>query len=441
MSDQSHLLLFLVLYLISILFSIALNLFSQLSRGSVRALEEFDSKTSERLEQWFDHPEEIRIPLRLTFLFSVVIFIVMACYNEGSLRNTLHLEQMQYFSVLFGFGLIYFAITEYVSHFLTLKSTVKVFNLVIPILVMVKFLLFPITYPLIWSCRHASVWRSRHATEEEVITAEDEIMSFVEQEEEQEGSHKTLDDDERRMIKGIFDLDETMVREIMTPRVDLIAINETSTFSEVIEKIKDTGLSHIPIYREKMDNITGILYAHDLLSYYGTEPAPAITEVARKVWFVPETKNIGDLLQEFIQSGMHTAIVLDEYGGVSGVVTIKDVMEEIIGEIHDAHSEETTQNNVEEEYIQNEDGSFDIDARANVEELNEELKLKLPTDPNVDTLAGLILNITGRIPAKDETVTIDGYELLMLEAEPQKIQKVRLTQVEKTKRDEESENE
>lgn len=439
MSNSSHLLLFFVLYFVSILFSIALNLFSQLSRGSVRALEEFDSKTSERLEQWFDHPEEIRIPLRLTFLFSVVIFIVMACYNEMSLRNTLHLGMEQYFGALFGLGLVYFAITEYFSHFLTLKSTVKVFNLVIPILVTVKFLLFPITYPLIWMCRHASVWRSRHATEEEVITAEDEIMSLVEQEE--ESSHKSLDEDERRMIKGIFDLDETMVREIMTPRIDLIAIDEASTFSEVIETIKDTGLSHIPIYREKMDNITGILYAHDLLNYYGTEPAPAISEVARKVWFVPETKNIGDLLQEFIQSGMHTAIVLDEYGGVAGVVTIKDVMEEIIGEIHDVHSEETAQQNLEEEYTLNEDGSYDIEARANVEELNEELNLNLPIDPNVDTLAGLILNISGRIPAKGEKVVVDGYELLMLEAEPQKIQKVRLTQVEKTTSEEESKNE
>ena len=151
-----------------------------------------------------------------------------------------------------------------------------------------------------------------------------------------QGVEQVLEEDEHKMIRSIIKLDQTMVREIMVPRVDIVALDVKDPLAEVIKTIIDHGLSRIPLYQDTIDEVVGVVYAKDLLRLWGQSDSPVdLKEIARKPHFVPETKRVDELLQEFREKRVHMAIVVDEYGGVAGLVSLEDLMEEIVGEIED----------------------------------------------------------------------------------------------------------
>jgi putative hemolysin len=246
------------------------------------------------------------------------------------------------------------------------------------------------------------------------LITEEELRNLVEVGEE-EG---LLEAEERDMIEGIFDFGETVVREVMVPRIDVQALPETATLAEVWDRLIEWGHSRIPIYRNTIDDITGVVYARDVLAY-GREKAldtPA-RDLARPVQFVPETKKISSLLTDFRRQHTQIAIVMDEYGGTAGIVTIEDLLEEIVGEIQDEYD-------VEEVPIKEiAPGVVEVTGLFALDELNEQLDLNLPHE-DFDTVGGLILHLLGRVPVEGEVVTVDRVELTVAKVNGRRVSRV-----------------
>ena len=223
---------------------------------------------------------------------------------------------------------------------------------------------------------------------------------------------------EAELIDNIFDLGDTTVREVMVPLVEVAMLPDSASPQDAIALIQERGFSRLPIYRQRETNIVGIVAAMDLLSR-GAEAA-TLDELKRPPYYVPETKRIDDLLREMQRSRAHMAVVVDEYGGSTGVVTLEDILEQIVGEIHDEH--ERTPASAE----RLPDGSYRVAARTNIDELNEAFDWTLPKQ-DYETVAGLVLATLGRVPRAGEMFQIPGYTLTVLEADTRRVTAVKIT--------------
>ena len=232
-----------------------------------------------------------------------------------------------------------------------------------------------------------------------------------------------INEDESDMIRAIFSLGETVVREVMVPRTEMACISVDVTAVELIATIIDCGHSRIPVYEGTVDNITGILYAKDLLRYWGEDsPGLDIKKIARPPFYIPETKKLEELLQEFKKRRVHIAIVIDEYGGTSGLITIEDLLEQIVGDIQDEHD-------TEEELIQLQpDGTTVVDARMPIEEFEQFFEIEVERD-KFDTVGGLIFYLLGRVPRTGDEVACNGIRLTVLSAGERRIGKLRAEKV------------
>ena len=214
-----------------------------------------------------------------------------------------------------------------------------------------------------------------------------------------------LDKDEKEMITSIFEFSETTVKEIIVPRTDMIAFHIRDSFESLIDLIQRTHFSRIPVYENKIDNIIGILYVKDLLPFLvdvKAEKNIEIRSLLRPVYFVPEQKNIDTLLKEFQNDRIHIAIVVDEYGGTAGLVTLEDVLEEIVGEIQDEFDEERP-------LIRSAGkDSWHVSGKVPLEDLEETLNVSLPEIEDVETVGGLILSIRGAVPQQGENIQFDN---------------------------------
>jgi putative hemolysin len=222
---------------------------------------------------------------------------------------------------------------------------------------------------------------------------------------------------EAELIDKIFDLGDTTVREVMVPLVEAVTLPETASPAEAIALIRERGFSRLPVYRQRETDLVGVVNAMDLLRR-GAE-ARTLAELMRPPYYVPETKRIDDLLRELRRSRMHLAIVVDEYGGSTGIVTLEDILEQIVGEIHDQHDRPPAA--VE----QLPDGSYWVAGRINIDELNETLDWRLPKR-DFETVAGLTLATLGRIPRRGEQFQVPGYAITVLDADARRITAVKI---------------
>ncbi|OLC15258.1 MAG: hypothetical protein AUH29_08350 [Candidatus Rokubacteria bacterium 13_1_40CM_69_27] len=222
---------------------------------------------------------------------------------------------------------------------------------------------------------------------------------------------------EAEMIDKIFDLGDTTVREVMVPLVEVVMLPETATPRDAIALIQQRGFSRIPVYRQRETNIVGVIAAMDLLRR-GAE-GRRLDELMRQPYYVPDTKRIDDLLRELQRGRMHLAIVVDEYGGSTGIVTLEDILEEIVGEIRDER--DRTPASVE----RLPDGSYWVAGRTNIDELNEALDWTLPKR-DYETVAGLVLATLGRIPRRGEQFQVPGYAITVLEADERRVAAVKI---------------
>jgi CBS domain containing-hemolysin-like protein len=234
-----------------------------------------------------------------------------------------------------------------------------------------------------------------------------------------EGEERGLiDQEEGDMIEGIFDLKQTVAREIMIPRTHIVSVSRDSALEQVLEKIIQSGYSRIPVYGDNIDHIIGILNAKDLLPLWlNGEKELRIEEIIREPFFVPETKRINDLLNELRTKKSHLAVIVDEYGGTSGIVTIEDIVEEIIGEIRDEHDTE------EELFIPQEDGSVIVKALVNLDDFEEYFDLSLPRG-GYDTLGGFIIQLEGKVPVKGEEIVFEGLRMKIQGGDQKRITRV-----------------
>ena len=230
-----------------------------------------------------------------------------------------------------------------------------------------------------------------------------------------------IEEDEREMIDAILHLEDRTARDIMVPRVDIVAVPDTASLAEVVETIERAGHSRVPVYSGSVDNILGVLYAKDLLRFVAGDAAGVrVASLVRPPYIVPESKRVDDLLKELQLKKVHMAIVVDEYGGTAGVVTIEDILEEIVGEIHDEYDVTTApmlQPVSEREAL--------ADGRIAVEEVSDLLDLGWDEEEH-GTLGGLVQRELGRLPAEGEVLDYDGVRITVLEVERHRLKRLRI---------------
>ncbi len=235
-------------------------------------------------------------------------------------------------------------------------------------------------------------------------------------------AESVFDPEEQDMLSGVFEVAETQVREVMVPRSQMIVIERDQGFDEMLELIIQSGHSRFPVIGEDRDEVLGILLAKDLLRFFGdsSTSVPEIEKLLRPVAVIPESKRLNALLKEFRDSHNHMAIVVDEYGGVSGLLTIEDVLEEIVGEIDDEHDQEKA------EFIRKdaeEDGqpSFTVHALTPIEDFNKYFECNLADDDDYDTVGGLVMHQLGYLPRRGESLVFGGFDFQVTKADRRRI--------------------
>lgn len=247
-------------------------------------------------------------------------------------------------------------------------------------------------------------------------STEEELQELIDASEQQ----GIIDEHEGDMLQSILELDETILREIMVPRTDMICVDADIPLDQVLKVILSSGHSRIPVYRGNIDNIIGLIYAKDLLRYWGRSLDDVqLEEVLRLPYLVPESKLVSVLLKELREQRVHIAIVIDEYGGTAGLVTIEDMLEEIVGDIQDEYDRE------EEWLVPQSDGSVLVDCRLNIEEYEEYFDVEVARE-KFDTVGGYVVEQCGRVPAVGEWVHVGRFEVLIEKGDQRAIRTVRV---------------
>ncbi|MCS6949708.1 MAG: hemolysin family protein [Armatimonadota bacterium] len=247
-----------------------------------------------------------------------------------------------------------------------------------------------------------------------VLTPE-EIISLVDAGEEQ----GVIEEEEREMIQSVLEFPDTIVRKVMTPRIDMHCVPVEASLQEVLDIIRNTGHSRIPVYEGTVDNIIGVVYAKDLLKLYPHLEEFDLRRVMRPPYFIPETKKVDELMREFRTKKTQIAIVRDEYGGTSGLVTLEDILEELVGEIHDEYDVEETP------FEQLDNHTYRADGRTPVEDVNDKTGLHLPTD-EYDTIGGFVFGLLGRPAQAGEQIAYGRANFIVEEADGRRIRKLRI---------------
>ena len=389
----------------------AFEAFDRLSGGQIMKLEDSEPELAARLNHWLEKSDSIRA------VFKLLLFILVALLGMFTLmlfhHKIGHIAQEWQVPFIIGAIIVYWSVGEILALLLLYRSDLWVLRITIPaILLLANTILLPFTLLSRKLRENAEDWRDEEAPEQ-IVSSEDEILSVVEN----YGDHENddLEEGEKRMIKG---------REIMTPRVDIEAIPASSSIAEAKKKFIATGHSRIPIYGRSVDEIKGIIYAKDFIDERAIA-GKTLDQLSHKPLFIPESKEVGDLLEEIRRLHNHFAVIIDEYGGTSGIVTFEDIIEEIVGDVQDEYDTEET-GKIKPRLMP--DGSVIFEARTLISEVNEILDSNIPDTDAADTIGGYICAELGRIPEEGEHFHFEGCGLtaLILKADKRKILKLKI---------------
>ena len=239
------------------------------------------------------------------------------------------------------------------------------------------------------------------------------------QSDEKQSTESLALEEKRDMIKGIEDLSETSVKEVMIPRIDVDFLSLGTPQEELLEKIAESGHSRFPVYSESIDNVVGVLYVKDLINAFSKKETIDLEKIIRKPFYVPESKRIDTLLREFKRRHVHIAIAIDEYGGISGIICMEDIIEQIVGDIQDEFDNE------QEDIIAVGENLWLCDARVNIDDLNEKIETSIPNE-EFDTLGGFVFDLFGKIPAKFEKASWNGLDFIVQEMEGHRINQIKI---------------
>jgi CBS domain containing-hemolysin-like protein len=254
--------------------------------------------------------------------------------------------------------------------------------------------------------------------EDEEQDAGDDIQAFIDVGE----AEGILEEEEGELIQSILEFGDTRVSEVMTPRPDIVAVSAGATVREARDIMVESKYSRLPVYRDQIDNVEGLIYVRDLLQRWaeGNEEGP-ISPLVRPVYFIPETKPVADLLEEMQKAHEQLAMVIDEYGGVSGLVTVEDILEEIVGEIEDEDIAREELNDI----VEQDDGCYEVLGSTEIGKIERLFDMEIEAD-DFTTIAGLVINESGKVPQPGEQLTFRGLELEVLEADERRIGRLRV---------------
>ena len=327
--------------------------------------------------------------------------------------------------------------TDYLLAFIIAAAIFSIFSVAIPhawakyagekilsrtykLLMFFSILAWPILY--VWKFTDGFVKRltgiPETTPEERQEEKQEEFLTGLEQ----RRTEGVLDEEEQEMIENVLELSDTAADEIMTPRTDIVAVEVNSDLNTILETINTAGHTRVPVYEENIDKIIGLIYAKDLLTEIGKNPADfKLRDKIRDAYFVPETKPLRTLLHEFQSRKLHIAVVLDEYGGTAGIVTLEDIIEELVGEITDEYEETPP------EPIKKIDrNTIEADARTYVDDLNDEFDLNLPEDEDYDTIGGFVFSHLGYVPKTGESFDYENLKFTITSAEARRIKRIRI---------------
>jgi putative hemolysin len=389
--------------------------FSALMRLSLRLMAERGGR-SDRLGFYLDDPIQLFVPARL--LLGIIFSFATMCI--AILTGRIGFGSI---GLLLVFVAIFILVCEHVLPLLIVgRNPERMLEVLLPPFDVAARFLHPLTGSLV---RLIATDSRRDRIETNVpnnlpVEAESGEAAHPEPREEQ----GLIERDERRLLQSIVDFGDTLVREVMTPRPDMVAIRADATYDELRAVFREQEYSRIPVYKENLDNIVGFVFIKDLLRLDPPESGlarlqPDLGRFIRSATFVPETKRVAEMLKEFQRKQVQIAIVVDEYGGTAGLVTIEDLLEEIVGEIRDEYDVET------EPVVEEGQGSFVFSAKVNIDEVRNRLGVEIEPE-GFETVGGYVLTRVGRVPAVGETFEIDGLQVEVLEAERRRIHKVRM---------------
>ena len=416
--EEKRILLNIVLLLVLLFFtsflSAAESALSSLKQIHLKSdlKEKEKTKESELLKLWLENPNELLTTLLFvkTISYSSMVFtgiyLIKKIYEKG-----LYLGIS--FFVLIIFILLF---SELIPRLVARNNIYGVSKTLIIPLNTVRIVLRPLIQLFIHISRFVvGIFKIKVKDQMFEIT-EDEILTFL-----KAGTESgVFEEGEEEMISSIFEFSETTVKEILTPRIDVFALEAESRIEDVWNEILDQGFTRIPIYNETIDNIVGTVHMKDLLHYdRQTGNNPPVKDFMKEAYFVPITKPLVELLEEFKLKQLHMAIVIDEYGGTQGIVTIEDLLEEIVGEIRDEFDQE------EENIQQIREKIFDIRGDTPIEEINDKLEIEIPVSEEYDTISGYIQDKLGKVAEVFDQVKENNFILKVTDVDNKRVERVR----------------
>ena len=365
------------------------------------------------LKKWLKNPNEMLTGLLLgnnivNILASSIATIVTIQFMGTSSKSVA--------VATIGMTIIILVFGEITPKIIAKNHSLKIAGVVIVIVYWFSFFTKPLIKILIWISKFIGRLLGIELEDETLMITEEDIISFVNVGE----AEGIIEEDEKEMIHSIVGFGETSAKEVMTPRTAMLAFEGNKTIDDIWYEMVDNGFSRIPVYEDTIDNILGVLYIKDIMNCIkdGNTNVP-IKNFIRPGYFVPETKSIIEILKEFKALKVHIALVLDEYGGIVGLLTIEDLIEEIVGEIRDEFDTE------EEEFItQIDENSYEVDAMIDIETLDKELCLNLPESDDYESLGGLIVTELGRLATIGDELKFNGVKLKVLEINKMRVSKV-----------------
>ncbi len=380
--------------------------FTILMRLSFRLLAERDSQ-SDPLDRYLEDPFLLLVPARIVTAAILVAATVLLTIAIGEITPRAIIVVAVGMS---GFALgCHHLVPVLIAH----RDPERILKVLLPPFTLVTGGLQPLTQALFTLTRRRERAVGGLNAHEEAATTDEGGVAGAEPPELDEGA-------ERRLIRSIFDFGDTLAREVMTPRPDIVAISADATLEELRALFREQEYSRIPVYKKNLDDIVGIAFVKDLVKLSGARDGERrISSLMRPPYFVPDTKRVAELLKEFQLRQVQSAIVVDEYGGTAGLATLEDLLEEIVGEIRDEHDVEV------DPVVEEGDGSFVFDGMVNVDEVAERLGVRIERQ-GFETVGGYLLSHVGRVPTVGESFVVDDLWVEVLEAERRRVTKVRI---------------
>lgn len=397
-----------------------------LSKGAVERLAAERPHMGRWLRRLLGAPHTLKATFRIGRLLSNVVFVVsltLLTFYFASTTGVPFLIAATLEILLIVVAVLFLGLFSPTLYFARHADTLA--TRLLPFVALIHYVLTPLTVVFV----RLSRWVSERRGNKEGLAPfmEEELRTLIEVGEEK----GPLEEEERRMIHSIFEFGETLVREVMVPRTDMVTVERRTPVEGLVEVIRECGHSRIPVYEGRVDRIIGIVHVKDLLLRLSSkEQIRDLGDIVRPAYFVPETKKIDELLREFQREKIHMAIVVDEYGGTAGLVTLEDLLEEIVGEIQDEYDFEVPL------YRRLDESTLVVNAKIDLHDLNELLEIDLPTEEGYESLGGFILSLVGYVPAESEVVKYNGYQFVIEKVDGNRIVQVRIRQLHEPQSDE-----